>query len=123
MVEREKKNGPGPTSEADRRDSLRVPIRLMVRDAALGGSFDERRGNLSLGGVYFTEGHPPFGTRVELRFILPGERAEIRATGEILRVSREGGAFGAHVRFQDLPLEAELAIARFLDQAVQAASR
>jgi uncharacterized protein (TIGR02266 family) len=123
MVEREKKNGPGPTSEADRRESLRVPIRLMVRDAALGGSFDERRGNLSLGGVYFTEGHPPFGTRVELRFILPGERAEIRATGEILRVSREGGAFGAHVRFQDLPLEAELAIARFLDQAVQAASR
>ena len=44
-------------------------------------------------------------------------RTEIRAQGEILRVSREGRAFGAHVRFQDLPLEHELAIARFLEAA------
>jgi uncharacterized protein (TIGR02266 family) len=107
----------GRTVEADRRDSLRVPLRIMVRDAALGGSFEERPGNLSLGGVYFTEGHPPFGTKVEVRFLLPGERIEIRAEGEILRVSREGVAFGAHVRFQDLPLESERAIARFLDKA------
>ena len=107
----------GRAAEADRRDSVRVPIRLMVRDSELGGSFEERAGNVSLGGVYFTEGHPPFGTHVELRFVLPGERVEVRAEGEILRVSREGGAFGAHVRFQDLPLESELAIARFLEKA------
>lgn len=100
---------------SDRRESQRVPIRLMVRDATLGGSFDERAGNLALGGVYFVEGHPPFGTRVEVRFLLPGATEEIQAVGEILRVSREGKAFGAHVRFQDLPLEAELAIARFLE--------
>lgn len=99
----------------DRRDSARVPIRLMIRDAALGGSFEERNGNLSLGGIYFADGHPPFGTTVEIRFLLPGERIEVRAVGEILRVSREGGAFGAHVRFHDLPLEAELSIARFLE--------
>jgi hypothetical protein len=106
---------PGRPAESDRRDSRRVPIRLMIRDAALGGSFDERPGNLSLGGIYFTEGHPPYGTRVEVRFLLPGQRGEVRAVGEILRVSREGKAFGAHVRFQDLPLEDELAIARFLE--------
>jgi hypothetical protein len=98
----------------DRRDSDRVPIRLLVRDAALGGSFEERAGNLGLGGVYYTEGHPPVGNRVELRFLLPGTRDEVRARGEILRVSREGGSFGAHVRFADMPIEAELAIARFL---------
>jgi hypothetical protein len=113
---RGKSGGAGQTPEADRRDSRRVPIRLMVRDAALGGSFDERVGNLSLGGVYFAEGHPPYGTRVEIRFLLPGLREEVRAVGEILRVSREGKSFGAHVRFQDLPLETELAIARFLEQ-------
>ena len=107
----------GRTAEADRRDSQRVPIRLMVRDPALGGSYEERDGNLSLGGVYFSEGHPPVGTRVEVRFLVPGEHVEVRAEGEILRVSREGGAFGAHVRFQDLPLESELAIARFLEKA------
>ena len=117
MDDREKGKAAAPerTLESDRRDSRRVPIRLMVRDAALGGSFEERAGNLSLGGVYFTEGHPPYGTRVEVRFLLPGEREEVRAVGEILRVSREGKAFGAHVRFEDLPLETELAIARFLE--------
>lgn len=99
----------------DRRDSARVPIRLMVRDLELGGSFEERAGNLALGGVYFTEGHPPVGNRVELRFFLPGSNDEVRATGEVLRVTRDGTAFGAHVRFEDLPLESELAIARFLE--------
>jgi hypothetical protein len=99
----------------DRRDSGRVPIRLMVRDLELGGSFEERPGNLSLGGAYFTDGHPPMGSQLELRFLLPGTGAEIRATAEVLRVTREGSAFGTHVRFQDLPLETELAIARFLE--------
>jgi hypothetical protein len=104
----------GKGTGEERRDSLRVPIRLLVRDATLGGSFEERTGNLGLGGVYFTEGHPPYGNRVELRFVLPDTRHEVRATGEILRVSREGGSFGAHVKFEDLPLESELEIARFL---------
>jgi hypothetical protein len=108
-----------PTSSPgeDRRDSDRVPIRLLVRDAALGGSFEERPGNLGLGGVYYTERHPPVGNRVELRFLLPGTRDEVRASGEILRVSREGGTFGAHVRFAEMPLDLELAIARFLHRA------
>jgi uncharacterized protein (TIGR02266 family) len=99
----------------DRRESLRVPMRLMVRQAALGGSYDEHAGNLSLGGVFFKEGHPPFGTKVELRFLLPGENVEVRAAGEILQISREETGYGAHVRFEDLSLEEELAIARFLE--------
>jgi len=105
----------GPAGAGDRRESRRVPVRILIRDCALGGSFEERPGNLSLGGVYFAEGHPPHGDRVEIRVLLPGETTEVRAVGEIVRVSREGGAFGAHVRFEDLPLEAELAIARFLE--------
>ena len=108
---------PIPSPGEDRRDSERIPIRLLVRDAALGGSFEERPGNLGLGGVYYTEGHPPVGNRVELRFLLPGTRQEVQTGGEILRVSREGGTFGAHVRFAEMPLEAELAIARFLQRA------
>jgi hypothetical protein len=100
--------------EGDRRDSERVPIQLLVRDAALGGSFEPYEGNLALGGVYFDAFHPPAGTRLEVRFLVPGAREEVRATGEVLRVSREGQRFGAHVKFVDIPLEAELAIARFL---------
>ncbi|HET7824144.1 MAG TPA: PilZ domain-containing protein [Anaeromyxobacter sp.] len=110
----EQGGAPAP-SESDRRDSQRVPIQLLVRDAALGGSFEPYQGNLGIGGVYFDALHPPVGSKVELRFILPGIE-EIRVLGEVLRVSREGDRFGAHVKFLDIPLDAELAIARFLQR-------
>jgi hypothetical protein len=103
-------------TEADRRDSGRVPIALLVRDAALGGSFEPRQGNLALGGVFYDGLHPPVGNRIQVRFLLPGLRDEIQATGEVLRISREGPRFGTHLRFVELPLEAELAIARYLQQ-------
>ncbi len=102
--------------EADRRDSMRVPIQLLVRDSGLGGSFEPYAGNLGIGGVYFEAFHPPVGSRVELRFLVPGAREEIRVAGEVLRVTREGERFGAHVKFVDIGLDAELAIARFLQQ-------
>ncbi len=100
----------------DRRESERVPIQLLVRDAAVGGSFEPYDGNLGLGGVWFDALHPPVGSRVEVRFLVPGSPGEVRALGEVLRISREGARFGAHVKFVDIPLEAELAIARFLQQ-------
>ncbi len=98
----------------ERRDSQRVPIHLLIRDAAAGGSFEPYDGNLALGGVWFDSFHPPVGSRVEVRFLVPGARDEVRALGEVLRVSREGARFGAHVKFVDIPLDAELAIARYL---------
>lgn len=107
---------PAHELDADRRDSQRIPIHLLVRDAALGGSFEPYEGNLALGGVFYENRHPPAGSRVELRFLLPGVPGEIRANGEVLRVSQEGERFGAHVRFSDLPLDSELAIARFLQE-------
>jgi hypothetical protein len=92
----------------------------MVREVALGGSFDEQPGNLALSGVYFTQGHPPQGSRVELRFLLPGRRRpEVRVAGEVLGVNQDGEGFGVHVRFVDLPLEDELAIARLLQGAAR----
>ena len=103
-------------SDAERRDSTRVPIQLLVRDGGVGGSFEPYVGNLGIGGVYFEASHPPVGGRVELRFLVPGAREEVRVVGEVLRVSREGPRFGAHVKFVEIPLDAELAIARFLQQ-------
>ena len=98
----------------DRRDSRRVALRILVRDTALGGSFEPFDGNLGIGGVWFRTPHPPAGSRVELRFLVPGAPEEVMAVGEVLRVVREGNGFGAHVKFLEIPLEAELAIARFL---------
>lgn len=103
-------------ADADRRESLRLPVQLLVRDPALGGSFEPYAGNLGIGGVWFESLHPPVGSHLELRFLVPGAREEVRATGEVLRVTREGTRFGAHVKFADIPLEAELAVARFLQQ-------
>jgi len=98
----------------DRRDSDRVPCKFLVREAAQGGSFEERIGNLSIGGVYFAGLHPPTGSVIEVRFFVPGHESEIEARGEVIRVSREGEQFGAHIRFTDILLESELALARFL---------
>jgi hypothetical protein len=105
---------PAPDGEADRRDSMRVPIQLLVRDGGVGGSFEPYTGNLGIGGVYYEAFHPPAGGRVELRFLVPGAREEVRVTGDVLRVTREGARFGAHVKFVEIPLDAELAIARWL---------
>ena len=114
MGEEKRDTGASAPADDDRRESRRVPIELLVRDAAIGGSFESYQGNLALGGVFFDAFHPPAGSRLELRFLVPGGREEIRAVGEVLRVSREGPRFGAHVRFVEIGLDAELAIARFL---------
>lgn len=106
----------GTTAASDRRDSARIPLPLFVRDESLGGSFEDRRGNLALGGAFFEALHPPAGDRFEVRFLIPGGREEILAHAEVLRVTREGERFGTHLRFLDLPLDTELAIARFLQR-------
>lgn len=117
MADRSESKAAGPVHDAvsDRRDSTRVALKLLVREAALGGSFEEREGHLALGGVDFEALHPPVGTRFELRFLLPGVREELRAVAEVLRVTRDGERYGAHLRFVEIPLDAELAIARFLE--------
>jgi hypothetical protein len=107
---------PERESEADRRDSERVAIHVLVRDAALGGSFEPFQGNLALGGLFFDALHPPAGQKLEVRFILPGGPDEIHARAEVLRVSRDGPRFGTHLRFVDMELDAELAIARYLQR-------
>jgi hypothetical protein len=116
MPEHDDRQSAAEPSDSDRRDSRRIPIQLLVRDDALGGSFEPYQGNLGIGGVYYEALHPPIGSRVELRFLVPGANEEIRAIGEVLRVSRDGDRFGAHVKFVEIPLDAELAIARYLQQ-------
>jgi hypothetical protein len=101
----------------DRRDSQRVPFTFQVRERTQGGSYEAKEGNLSIGGVYFTGNHPPTGAVVELRFIVPGHDREVAAVGEVIRVSRADEKFGAHIRFTEIPLDCELALARFFQSS------
>jgi hypothetical protein len=90
---------------------------FLVRDVAEGGSYQERQGDLSVGGIHWTAKFNPEGSEVEVRFRLPREPKEIRARGEIIRLEAEGGGIGFHVRFTHLDVEGELAIARYLERA------
>ena len=102
----------------ERRDSPRMPMTFLLRDVAKGVQDDwvEREGDLSLGGIYWRGKTPPHGTEVEVRFRLAGVEKELRAKAEILRVRDEGTNIDFHVRFTQLDLASELAIARRLDE-------
>ena len=87
---------------------------VLARDPAAGGSFEEWVGWLDPAGVHFTMSHPP-ARRLELRFLLPGADAEIRAGGEVLRVDRQGDAFVVHARPDGLDPGDAARMARFLE--------
>jgi hypothetical protein len=104
-------------SNDERRDSPRVPMNFLVRDVGLkDGEWEERTGDLSLGGISWRGKTAPHGTEVDVRFRLPLVPKEVRARGEILRVKAAGVGIDFHLRFTELDVRAELAIARFLDE-------
>jgi hypothetical protein len=118
MAERRKSKAPVARDQRgdERRDSPRVPMTFLVRDVVEGGSYLEREGDLSLGGIYWKGKSPPFGTQVEVRFRLPGVPTEIRARAEIIRVMETGHDLDFHVRFVELDVADELAMARHIEQ-------
>ncbi len=103
----------------DRRESGRVPMRFLVRDFAEGGSYQEREGDLALGGIFFSGKYPAQGSQLEVRFRLPGVDKELRLRGEIVRASDRPSGVDFHVRFLELEVGTELAIARYIDQPGQ----
>ena len=105
-------------SHDDRRDSPRVPMKFLLHDVAdASGEWVEREGDLSLGGIYWRGKTPPHGVDVDVRFRIPGVAKELRARGEIIRVKDQGGvAIDFHVRFVEIDVQSELAMARFLDE-------
>jgi hypothetical protein len=90
-------------------------MKFLVRELTEGGSYVERDGDLSLGGIYWKGKYPPRGTNVEVRFRLAGVPKEIRAKGEIIRVQDRGSNIDFHVRFTELDVKSELAIASYLE--------
>src|SRR4051812_15770025 len=105
-------------SAAQRRESPRVPIRLGAR---LPGQahFESHEGDVSLGGARVDLQYPPFGNEMEIALPLPEEPLPLRLLADVLRVTGGGLNWSAHLRFRELPLQVEMAIARYLDRTVR----
>jgi uncharacterized protein (TIGR02266 family) len=118
----DQKDSTGPKSD-ERRDSPRVPMSFRVRRAGSEAAFDSHEGDLSLGGCAFRGAVLEPGARIELRFRLPTLPAELQVMGEVLIGTEVGQGSSTRVRFLELPVEAELAIARHLDDVELAAPK
>ncbi len=109
-------------ANTDRRDSPRLLERFLIRETGDDdGDWERHQGDLSLGGFSWTGTHPTYGKAVDVRFRLKGVTHEIRARGEVIRVKTSGKQVEFHVRFTQLSAEDEMAIAKFIDDALVSA--
>lgn len=96
---------------------------FLVRDHGDDNPWEERTGDLSVGGMRWSGKTPPRGNLVEVRFQLPGYEREVVAKGEVIRVSETRTGVDFHVRFADLDVQSELAVARYLDDMMVLAGK
>jgi uncharacterized protein (TIGR02266 family) len=90
---------------------------MWVEEEADNAVYFQRSANLSSGGLYLENTVPhPVGTKVRLRFTLPGDQAEIVTSAEIVKT--ENNVLGMHLKFLDLPADASTRIERFIAQAL-----
>ena len=84
----------------DRRREDRAPVDVWVEEEMGNELYFRRTGNVSVGGIYFEQSIPhPLGTRVKLRFSLPGEAHVIAADGEIVNTPGAKNGLGMGLRF------------------------
>jgi hypothetical protein len=89
---------------------------FLLRDAGVPeAAWEERRGDLSLGGLFWRGETAPQGALVDVRLRLPGVPREVCARGELIRVEAAPAGIDFHVRFTELDVEDELLIAKYLD--------
>jgi uncharacterized protein (TIGR02266 family) len=102
-VERERRSETR-RAESERRAELRVPIDLWMEEVRGDEVYFRRSCNLSEGGVLFEQSIPyPVGTRLHLRFTLPGGLRELATQGEVVSAAKEKDGLGMGVKFLDLP--------------------
>lgn len=89
-----------------------MPVEMWVEEASTDASEDasyfQRSANLSRGGLYLEHGVPRApGTRVKIRFTLPGDDAPVETAALIVKV--DAAEFGTHLKFEGI---AEVEVAR-----------
>lgn len=75
----------GPTTEAERRGTPRMPVEMWVEEHTDSERYFRRAGNLSRGGLRLDHTIPlPIGTIINLIFTLPGDSDPVQVSGEIV---------------------------------------
>jgi hypothetical protein len=118
MAMGEHQSRPGDSGrDRERRASARLPIEMWVEELLEGSQVFRRAGNLSVGGMYLDQTIPiPVGTRVRLRFTLPGDSVPILVTGEIVSISSTD-ALGMGVKFVGVEPAAQARIDAYVNRS------
>lgn len=102
----------------DRRTAGRVPLDLWVEEEKGNELYFRRTGNVSLGGIYFEQTIPhALGTRVKLRFSLPGSTDVMEAAGEIVNTPQVKDGLGMGLRFTEISAGVQRALGKFLEES------
>lgn len=105
----------------ERRDSPRVSHRFWVStQGEAAGLSQVYEGHLGLGGVTFWTPFPPSSEKVEIGLRIYSWPDEFKATGHVVREHRDDGMVQVHVTFDELPIQQELALARYLARSMRA---
>ena len=87
----------------ERRQGNRVPVQIWVEETTDRELYFQRSANLSSGGIYLENTIPhPVGTRVNLRFQLPGDADKIEVKAEVAAAIAGEEEFGMGLKFIDL---------------------
>jgi hypothetical protein len=103
-----------PHEQGERRAAPRIPLEMWVEETTDEERYFRRAANLSRGGLRLEHTIPlPIGTTVHLTFTLPGDKAPVSVSGQI--VSSTGpDDLKMGLKFVNVTLEAQAKIDAFL---------
>ncbi|MCC6810360.1 MAG: PilZ domain-containing protein [Deltaproteobacteria bacterium] len=103
----------------DRRTDVRVAIDLWMEEVRGDEVYFRRSCDLSEGGVFFDQSIPhAVGTKVTLRFGLPGTDASVQVRGEVVSAARATDGLGMGVKFTEVRADDRAAIRKYVDAIV-----
>ena len=112
--------GPENRRHGERRRATRAPIDLWVEEEKGNELYFRRTGNISVGGVYFEQTIPhAVGTRVKLRFSLPGHPDVIETIGEIVNTPNVKDGLGMGLKFEGMSEPDRKRLERFINEYTQ----
>ena len=100
----------------ERRDCPRIPLAEL--ELAFGGGVFAGFGDVSVGGAFFLGAVPELPAQVEVRFELPGEAEAFQLAAEVLSFDAAPEGASVHLRFVEIPFDAERRIARHVDECL-----